>query len=76
MKANGQLHAPAALFPEKEHMNPLIRRLGGPHSRSGRSSEGKNSPVVQPIVQSLPEFMTQLSFICHTLDQMFAEQLL
>jgi hypothetical protein len=33
MKVSGQLHAPAALPPEKEPRYSLDRRLGGPHSR-------------------------------------------
>jgi hypothetical protein len=36
MEVSGQLHAPAALPPEKE---PLERMLGGPQSQSGRCVE-------------------------------------
>jgi hypothetical protein len=42
---SGQLHAPAALFPETRQQ--LVRLLGGPQSRSGRGGEEKVS-------QSLP----------------------
>jgi hypothetical protein len=41
MKASGQLHAPAALSPGEKPMYPLDRRLVGPQSPSGRSSEEK-----------------------------------
>jgi hypothetical protein len=46
-----QLHAPAALFPEKE--SPLLfdKRLGGSQSRSGRDGKEKNSqppPEIKP----------------------------
>jgi hypothetical protein len=40
---NGQLHAPAALPPEKSPWYPLDRSLGGSQSRSGRGGEEKNS---------------------------------
>jgi hypothetical protein len=43
MEVSGQLHAPAALPPEKEPWHPLDRRLGGPQNRSGRGGEEKNS---------------------------------
>jgi hypothetical protein len=33
---SGQLHSTAALFSRKISLYPLDRRLGGPHSRSGR----------------------------------------
>jgi hypothetical protein len=36
-----QLHAPATLLPEKEPPNPLDKKLGKPHSRSGRRGEEK-----------------------------------
>jgi hypothetical protein len=56
MEMNGQLHAPAALPPGKEHRYPLDRRLGGPQSRSGHSGEEKNSNMAPaenqtPVVQ-------------------------
>jgi hypothetical protein len=59
MEVSGQLHAPAALYPEKETRYPLDRRLDGPQSRSGRDGEEKNSQplrgletqIVQPIAQ-------------------------
>jgi hypothetical protein len=35
-------HAPAALPPGKSLRHQLDRRLGGPHSRSGRCGEKKN----------------------------------
>jgi hypothetical protein len=43
MEVSGQLHALAALLPEKNPWYPLDRRLGGPQSRSGRGGEEKNS---------------------------------
>jgi hypothetical protein len=39
MEVSGQLHAPAALLPGKEH--PLDMRLDVPQSRSGRGGEEK-----------------------------------
>jgi hypothetical protein len=36
---SGQLHAPAALPPEKSPRYPFYRRLGGPQSKSGRYGE-------------------------------------
>jgi hypothetical protein len=39
IEASGQLHALAALSPEKSRRYPLYRRLGGPHSRSARCGE-------------------------------------
>jgi hypothetical protein len=47
MEVSGQLHAPAALPPEKEHMVPTGWRLGGPQSRSEHGGDEK-------ISQSLP----------------------
>jgi hypothetical protein len=52
MEVSGQLHAPAALPPGKEPWYPLVRRLAGPHSRSGRGGEEKNSqplPGLEPL---------------------------
>jgi hypothetical protein len=51
MDMSGQLHAPAALPPEKDPRYPLDRRVGGPQSRSGRGGEKKNSeppPGIKP----------------------------
>jgi hypothetical protein len=51
MEVSGQLHAPAALPPEKETLVPLDRRLGGPQSHSGHGGEEKNSqppPGIEP----------------------------
>jgi hypothetical protein len=53
MEVSGQLHAPAALPPGKDPppWYPLVRRLGGPQSRSGRGGEEKNSqppPEIEP----------------------------
>jgi hypothetical protein len=42
MEESGQLHAPAALPPGKEHL-VLYKRLGGPQSRYGHGIEEKNS---------------------------------
>jgi len=39
MEVSGQLHAPAALPPEKEPLLPLDRRLGGLQSCSGCGGE-------------------------------------
>jgi len=62
MEVIGQLHAPAALPPEKAPPLPrytLDRRLGGPQSLSGRRGEEGNSqpppglgpPIIQLTVQ-------------------------
>jgi hypothetical protein len=51
MEVSGQIHAPAALFPEKSPWYPLDRMLGGLQSRSGHGSEEKNSqppPGIEP----------------------------
>ena len=53
MRLAGQRHAPAALPPGKTRYR-LYRRLGGPHSRSGRvrktsSPSGFDSRTVQPL---------------------------
>jgi hypothetical protein len=40
-EVSGQLHAPAALHPEKESRYLLDRRLGRPQSRSGRLGKKK-----------------------------------
>jgi hypothetical protein len=43
MEVSGQVHAPAAFYPQgKSRRYPLDRRLSGPQSRSGRSGEEKN----------------------------------
>jgi hypothetical protein len=42
MEEISQLHALAALLPEKEPKCPLDRWLGGPQNRSGRCGEEKN----------------------------------
>jgi hypothetical protein len=57
MEVSGQLHAAAALPPEKQPPYPLDWRMCGPQSRSGRGSkekkeipvpDGNRTPVVQP----------------------------
>jgi hypothetical protein len=51
MEVSDQLHAPAALPPEKEPMIPIDRRLSGLQNRSGRGGEEKNSqlpPGIEP----------------------------
>jgi hypothetical protein len=66
MEVSGQLHASAALPPEKE---PLDRRLGGPQSRSERCGEEKNPhppPEIKPSdpdrpARSLVAIPTELS---------------
>jgi len=45
---SGQLHTSAALSPGKSPCYPLDRRLGGPHIRSGRGGEEKNSRSSSP----------------------------
>jgi hypothetical protein len=60
MEVSG-LHAPASLLQGKEPLVPLVRRLGGPQSRSGRGGEEKiptphqesnpRTPIVQPVAQ-------------------------
>jgi hypothetical protein len=42
MNISSQLQAPAALPSKKEPRYPLVRRLGGPQSRSGRGDEEEN----------------------------------
>jgi hypothetical protein len=59
LEASGQLHAPAALPPEKEPRHPVNRRVGGPQSEYGRRGEEKirnptgtrnsDPSVVQPV---------------------------
>jgi hypothetical protein len=44
MKVSGRLHTPAALFPGKEPLYPLDRKLGGPQSRSGHNGEENKIP--------------------------------
>jgi hypothetical protein len=43
MEVIGQLHALAALFPDKGPRYPLDRRVGGLKSRPGRSGKVVNS---------------------------------
>jgi hypothetical protein len=43
MGVSGKLHTPAALPPRKEPLITIVRRLGGPQSRSGRGGKEKNS---------------------------------
>jgi hypothetical protein len=67
MDVSGQLHAPAALAQGKIPWYPLVRRLGGPQSRSGCRGEEKNSqplsglelPIIQPVAQ---RYTAELSF--------------
>jgi hypothetical protein len=47
MGVGGQRHAPAALTPETTRY-PLYRRLGGPHSRSGRVRKSRSPPGLDP----------------------------
>jgi hypothetical protein len=54
MDVSGQLHTSAALPPEKEPPG-MDKRLGGPHSRSGRGGEEKKSqpqPGIEPLSSS------------------------
>jgi hypothetical protein len=46
MEVSGQIHAPAALPPEKEPQYPLHKRLGGPQSRSEHSGEERHLLLV------------------------------
>jgi hypothetical protein len=51
MEVSGQLHAPAALPPEKSPCYPLDRRLSELQSRSGRGGEEIKSqppPGIEP----------------------------
>jgi len=51
MEVSGQLHTPASLNPEgMSPWYPLVRRLDGPQSLSGRSGEEKN-PQLQPGIE-------------------------
>jgi hypothetical protein len=52
MEASGQLHAPAAFFPEKEPRCPLDRKPDGPQSLFGRSDEDKKPPLPPPGIGS------------------------
>jgi hypothetical protein len=60
MEMSGQLHAPEAVPPGKEHLVPI-----GPQSRSGRGGEGKNSQHPSGIVISII-FYTKLFSIFYT----------
>jgi hypothetical protein len=70
---SGQLHAPAALPPGKNPLNPLDRRLGGLQSRSGHSGAEKNSEplsgfkpsIIQPVVQSYTTELSRLLLFSH-----------
>jgi hypothetical protein len=54
MGVSGQLHALAALPPEKEPtVSSLGRRLGGAQSRSGRGGEEQNSLLLPGIESQL-----------------------
>jgi hypothetical protein len=62
---SGRLYAPAAIPPGIE---TLDRRLDGPHSRSERGGEEKNSqplpglepPIIHPIAQRYTSELTRL----------------
>jgi hypothetical protein len=58
MKVSCQLHASAALPPDRSLQYPLDRRLGGPKRRSARCGEEKTlapariqTPTVQPVAR-------------------------
>jgi hypothetical protein len=58
MEVSGQLHAPVALLPGKQLLDPLDRRLGGTQSSSGRCGGEKNlapavnrTRAVQPVAR-------------------------
>jgi hypothetical protein len=53
MEVSDQLHASAALPPEKLPWYPLNRRLGGLQSRSGRCGEERN--LALPGIEILEE---------------------
>jgi len=48
MKVTDQLHDPDALPPGNEPLYPLDRRLGGPHSRSGRGGDEMPLTGIEP----------------------------
>jgi hypothetical protein len=54
MEVSGQLHATAALPPEKYPWYPLDRRMVQFQSRSGRSGEEKN---FQPLLRLEPSII-------------------
>jgi hypothetical protein len=67
MEVSGQLHASAALPPEKKPQHPLHRRLVGPRSRSGPGGEEKNLSHCR---ESKPDysarsFVTILTYATH-----------
>jgi hypothetical protein len=68
MKVSGQFHAPAALLRGEQPRYPLDRRLGGPHSRSGRCEDEKNllplpeSNLDSSVVQSVAWSLYRLSY--------------
>jgi hypothetical protein len=72
MDVNDQIHAPAALSPEKSPWYPLDRKLGGSQSCSARGGEGENSqplpglepPIIQPVAE---RYTTELSRILWSL---------
>jgi hypothetical protein len=59
MEVSGQLHPPPLYVQGKSPWYPLGRKLGGPHRRSERGREEKNSqllpglepPIIQPVAQ-------------------------
>jgi hypothetical protein len=69
MEMSGQPHAPAALPQEKSPWYPLVRRLGGPQSRSGQGGDEKNSqhlpglepPIIQTVALSYTTELSRLS---------------
>jgi len=66
MEVSGQPHA-SAFFPQgKSVWYPVYRMIGGPQSRSGYGSAGKNSQLLpaleSPIIQAVAQrYTTELS---------------
>jgi hypothetical protein len=61
IEMSGQLHAPAALLPEKKFRYSLERSLGGPLRRSGRCGEEKGLAlpgIRTPAIQLLASHYT------------------
>jgi hypothetical protein len=53
MEVSGHLHAPASLPLGKYPLVHIMRRLGGPHSRSGHYGEGINLLPLPEINQTV-----------------------
>jgi hypothetical protein len=69
MEVSDKIHSPGALPPRESPWYPLVRRLGGSQSRSGRIGEKKKIPslcrepnprIIQPVAR---RYTTELSLL-------------